>query len=189
MKLYILTLLIIFSIFEQTQAQKIDKKAFKDAKFIRLYVTDSSKREALIRFAKFIDNTGFTACIPEKTKDKENNQKKLNTGIIKPNVNLKQTDGSSLVGDTIKTNFATLYDAMWGDFVARLTFYPETDDKDNLYIVITGFVSNSNFGGNFNNLQMQKGGNANWAQKALFRQVNKHIEEYTNVTLKLYSDK
>nr|WP_321408996.1 hypothetical protein [uncultured Carboxylicivirga sp.] len=189
MKHYIFTLLIVFCVCSLIQAQKTDKKVFKEAKVIRLYVTHSSKAEALKSFAKFINKTGFTAIIPEETKDTEQKPKEQSNSLIKPGiVSLKQAEGSSQVGDTIKTNMTTLYDVMWGDYFGRLKFYPAKDEKGNIYITLTGYVSNINFGGNFTNLQMQKGGNANWAQKALFRQISKYIVDYTNLTGILYSD-
>ena len=188
MKLYILALLISVHMSEIAQAQKTSTKAFSEAKLIRVYVTDSTKNEALIRFAKFIDKTGFTAYIPDDTSDQEKENQNNDINVPKL-VTPKQTGGSSQVGDTIVTDKATLYDAMWGDFEGRLKFYPALDEGDKIYIAITGFASNSHFGGSFSDLQMQKAGNANWAQKTLFKQLNKHIGEYTNVTNIVYSDK
>ncbi|MBS2213613.1 hypothetical protein KEM09_19550 [Carboxylicivirga mesophila] len=190
----ILCILLVSGLFCGTsKAQKIERKAFKDAKVIRLYVGDSSKDEALVRFAKFINNTGFTAHIPgkEDEPEPEKTSKKQSPASINTKLVLDdRTSGSRQIGDTIHTSMATLYDLMWGDFGGRLKFYSAKDKENNIYVAVTGFAYNAVFGGNFDNMQMQKGGKtANWAQKTLFKQIDKYVSAYPNVQRILYADK
>jgi len=185
---FILLLFAILFVLDNSKSQDLNKKAFKEAKTIRLYVNDTSKHEAIVRFARYINETGFQALIPESNLKSETNEE--NDELSKPTfIQSKKALGSAQTGDTISTNTATLYDIMMGDFDGMLKFYPAKDNSSNIYIAVTGYVSNSAFGGNFKNLQMQKGGKgANWAQKALFKQLNNHILKYTGVNKILYSD-
>ena len=180
----LLSFLLVFTLASSVvKAQKVQSKAFKEARYIRIYVEDSSEEKALIRFSKFIDKTGFISYVPEEGEISNESQDNSNAGVNDPN----HLNSPVMIGDTIYTDWAVLYDFMFGDFDGQLKFYPMQDDKG-LCIVVTGFVGNNNLGGNFLGLQMQKGGNANWAQKTFFKQIDKHVKTYTQVKEILYSD-
>jgi hypothetical protein len=165
---YLISVLIFAFAFMNVNSQNLDKSTLKTAKTIRLYVNDSTKNAAIERFVAFINKTGFVASMPQKS------DLKMNTRFN---------------GDTISTNPATLYDFMMGDYQAVLKFYPARDYSDKLYIAVSGYVSNNALGGNFADLKMQKGGkDSNWAQRALFNDLNKHLSGYTGVNNIMYSD-
>ncbi len=187
-KHHLIFLLSIFLIPGITNSQVLKQNAFKGSKTIRIYVKETSKIDALTRFASYINDTGFEAFIPG-TKTKEETKSESNDVFQPKLAQIKQAGGSRQTGDTIFTNLATLYDTMMGDYTGRLKFYPSYDENDNVYIEVTGFVSNSDMGGTFHNLQMQNAGKgANWAQKSLFKQVQKHLLKYPDVNRILYSD-
>ncbi|NCA86870.1 MAG: hypothetical protein EOM83_15100 [Clostridia bacterium] len=186
--IYILSVLITIFFVESASAQVLSRSEFKNASTIRLYVNDSTKNVAIARFAGFINKTGFTVSVPQTENNETKNNQVNKTGkpeTIPPKLFLR----SSQNGDTIMTNTATLYDFMMGDFEGKLKFYAGKDGSDQLYIAVSGYVSNSALGGNFYNLKMKKGGkDSNWAQRAMFKQLNNHLLSYPEVNVIMYSD-
>ena len=187
---YSLTILISIFTFNNIHSQNLEKKEFKKANTIRLYVNDSTKQGALERFVDYINKTGFQASIIKPRKKKLNKNFKngdsfqLNQLNNEPELLLN----SSITGDTIITNLATLVDVMMGEYTARLKFYATKDNTDKLYIAITGYVSSNAFGIYFVDLKMQKGGkDSNWAQRDLFKGLNKYLLNYTNLDYITYS--
>lgn len=187
---FLATVLLLTFIVDNIYSQNLEKKEFKKAKTIRLYVKDSTKQESIVRFVEYINKTGFHASIINtKKKETKNNYKSENTFQLnqinnEPELLLK----NNITGDTIITNIASLYDVMMGEYTARLKFYATKDNNDNLYIAVTGYVSSNAFGIKFIDLKMQKGGkDSNWAQRDLFKSLNKYLLNYTNVKYIMYS--
>lgn len=162
-----LTILLTLFLSNAVKAQVLEKKPFKDATTIRLYVTDATESAAIARFTAFINKTSWTVQSPTKvTKD--------------PNAGLGV--------DTLRTDVGSLFDFMMGEFQGQLVFYADRDVSDKLYIAISGYASALSWGGSHKS-KMKKGGkDSNWPQRALFKQLDSHLSDYPNAKQIMYSD-
>ncbi|MFK5857284.1 MAG: hypothetical protein QM503_14225 [Bacteroidota bacterium] len=111
-------------------------------------MNDSSKQDAIKRFTKYINKTGFQAYIvkTENTKPEISNQKGKPFQLNQLNNEPRLLMNNRIAGDTITTSIASLYDAMMGEYTAWLKFYSYKDKIGKLYIVVTGYVSSNAFG-------------------------------------------
>ena len=136
MKRFISTLILFISLFwvNNLDAQVIEKKPFKEASTIRLYVNDATESEAIDRFTAFINKTSWTV------------QPTLNTAA----------DADRRV-DTLQTDVGSLFDFMMGEFQGQLIFYVERDSSDKMYVAVSGYTSTVTWGGS-DRAKMQKGG-------------------------------
>ncbi|OFY50433.1 MAG: hypothetical protein A2W85_10365 [Bacteroidetes bacterium GWF2_41_31] len=182
-------LLIIFA-FNNINAQSFEKKEFKQANTIIVFVGDSTMEQAKERFTSYLDGKGFHVYTINKQKESPVLGKKgeksfqLNQTNDKP----KLMSNNSISGDTINTALVSLYDMMMGQYSARLKFYSAKDKSGKLYIAVTGFVSSNAFGADFFDLQMQKGGkSSNWAQRELFKKMNEYLLQYEDENEIMYS--
>lgn len=162
-----LTILFLLVLVNVVKAQVLEKKAFKEATTIRLYVSDATKNAAIARFTDFINKTSWT---------------------VQPTENGTAVGDTSQSVDTIRTDTGSLFDVMMGEFQGQLVFYADRDSSDKLYIAVSGYASTTSWGGS-DKLKMKKGGeNSNWSQRAMFKQMNKHLLSYSGVNQRLYSD-
>ncbi|MBU2553137.1 MAG: hypothetical protein KKF98_01670 [Bacteroidetes bacterium] len=183
----LLPLMITFNV---VKAQTFEKKEFKQANTLIVYVGDSSMERAKERFVDFIDTTGFRVYKEEIQKDtpKNNNNKGKSLQINQTDNKPKLMSNHYISGDTIYTALASLFDVMMGQYSARLKFYTEKDSTGKLYLAVTGFVSSNAFGVNFFDLQIQKGGKgSNWAQRELFKKLNDYLLQYDDVFEIMYA--
>jgi len=183
-------MLLLITTFNVIQAQTFEKKAFKQANTIIIFVGDPTMDRAKERFTDYIDRTGFHVYKADKQPDtphsgrKSMNSLQLNQTNDKP----KLMSNKYISGDTVHTALASLYDVMSGQYSARLKFYPAKDNTGKLYIAVTGYVSSNAFGVDFFDLQMQKGGKgSNWAQRELFRKLNEYLLQYEDVYEIMYA--
>lgn len=161
-----LTLLITLFLAYAGHAQVVEQKVFNDARTIRLYVNDATESEAINRFIAFINKTSWTV----QPSSKQNVVGHVEQGV-----------------DTLRTDTGSLFDVMMGEFQGQLEFYAYRDTSNKIYIAVSGYASTSIWGGSEKS-KMQKGGqDTNWSQRAMFKQVNKHLSGYPNVNLKLYT--
>lgn len=169
-------------------SQHLAKKVFKDAKTIRLYVNDATPTAAVERFTRFINKTAWTVETPTTKRTEINTNQNDNTGVQDLAQPISSLETSQSV-DTIMTDTGTLHDFMMGAYQGELKFYADSDNSDKLYIAVSAYVSSTSWGG-FNNLKMKKGGkDSNWAQRAMFKQLNNHLLSYPEVNQIMYSDK
>lgn len=169
MKRLITTLTLFLTLFlsNALQAQTLEKKPFKEATTIRLYVTDATESAAVARFTAFINKTSWT---------------------VQPASNPIEEVNDSQSADTIFTDTGALFDVMMGEFRGQLQFYADTDSSDKIYIGVSGYASTFMWGGT-DKAKMKKGGpGTNWTQRAMFKQVAKHLSNFHGVDLVLYSD-
>lgn len=147
-------------------AQTLEKKAFKEASTIRLYVNDTTESAAIDRFTAFVNQTSWT---------------------VQPSSTPTEEVNSGQMIDTLQTDVGSLFDFMMGEFQGQLIFYADRDSADKLYIAVSGYASNVSWGGSAKS-KMKKGGKGtNWSQRALFKQLNKHLSDYPEVNTILYS--
>lgn len=169
MKIVLTTLTLIIPLFwaNAVNAQVLEKKAFNDARTIRLYVNDATESEAIVRFTEFINKTSWT---------------------VQPSSNQAEEVNAGHRVDTIRTNAGSLFDFMMGEFQGQLEFYADRDSSNKIYIAVSGYASTLSWGGSDKAKMKKGGGNANWSQRAMFKQVNKHLRGFPDVNLIMYSD-
>ncbi|MGB6035903.1 MAG: hypothetical protein WBG42_06515 [Cryomorphaceae bacterium] len=161
-----LTFLILIFLIAGVNAQVLERKAFKEATTIRLYVNDATESAALERFTEFINKTSWT----------------VQSSSIPTEVNKGQRV------DTLMTDTGSLFDFMMGEFRGQLIFYVDRDSSDNIYVGVSGYSSALSWGGS-DKAQMRKGGQgANWTQRAMFKQVDKHLSDFSDVDSMMYSN-
>ena len=162
----LLPLLITMLLTTDVNAQVLKKKAFKEAVTIRLYVNDATESAAIEGFTEFINKTSWT---------------------VQPSSTPTEVNVGQRV-DTMLTDTGSLFDFMMGEFRGQLLFYADKDGSDRIYIAVSGYASTLSWGGS-EKAQMQKGGkDTNWTQRALFKQMNKHLSDFPNVEMMMYSD-
>ncbi|MCA1761758.1 MAG: hypothetical protein ABR574_07775 [Cryomorphaceae bacterium] len=168
MKRLITTLPLLITIFltNDLHAQVLKKKAFKDASTIRLYVTDLNEDAAIERFTEFINKTKWTVQPSLKLDD----------------VNSAQRD------DTMFTDVGSLFDFMMGEFQGQLKFYADRDSSNKIYIAVSGYASALSWGGSGQAQMKKRGSDTNWSQRAMFKQVDKHLSDFSDVDMIRYSD-
>jgi hypothetical protein len=168
MKRIISTLTLIITLFLAYvgHAQDLKEKVFNDAQTIRLYVNDATESEAINRFTAFINKTSWTV----QPSYKQNEDVLVEQGV-----------------DTLRTDTGSLFDFMMGEFKGQLEFYADRDSSNRIYIAVSGYASTSSWGGSEKSKMKKAGADTHWSQRAMFKQVNKHLSSYPNVNLKLYT--
>lgn len=163
----ILTLVISLFLADALHAQVLEKKAFKDATTIRFYVNDPTESAAISRFTEFINKTSWTVQSP-------------------PQMTEEMSAGHGV--DTLRTDVGSLFDVMMGEFHGQLEFYADRDSTNKIYIGVSGYASALSWGGSDKAQMKKKGPDTNWSQRAMFKQVDKHLSNFKGVDLVLYSD-
>ncbi|NEN25829.1 hypothetical protein G3O08_20270 [Cryomorpha ignava] len=162
-----LAILLTLSLSNALQAQMLEKKAFKEASTIRLYVTDATESAAVSRFTEFINKTSWTVQPSSKPIEEAKAGQSVNTML---------------------TDTGSLFDFMMGEFRGQLQFYADTDSSNKIYIGVSGYTSTVTWGGS-DKAKMKKGGpDTNWSQRAMFKQMDKHLSNFSGLDLVLYSD-
>ncbi|NOR86057.1 MAG: hypothetical protein GQ527_00465 [Bacteroidales bacterium] len=186
MKIRILIILSCFSLF--SWGQELSKKELKLTNTIRVYVNDTSKKEALNRFVAYLAKHDFPTnelyiqnnAVISNTKPEPKTNKARLMNIERENKNLNKFSNS------IVTNRVELKNIMWGHFSVYLEVYAVKDEYG-IYLTITGYASTGSWGIDNSNRRMQKGGNdSKWTQKDLYKRVSKLITKYEGVNEVFY---
>ncbi len=189
-----LTLLILFNTFLNLHSQKQKKTELKNANTLRIFIPDSSVSQAKYRFAEYMTKSGFPIYLTKSTvSTKDTKEIELNTTRNSSlQLNKIEYDPSLLMinkkhGDTIRSSIASLHNTMWGQFSAYIKYLIKENEFGEINITITGYVSTDALGFYTLDKRMQKSGkNTHWAQKDLFRRIEKYLNAYPGVENIIY---